>query len=142
MLAYFIQRHHPALNTMNIEQARFNMIEQQIRPWRVNDGRVLGILAEVRREDFVPAASQGMAFADTEVPLNIDGHASGQVMLAPKVEARLLQDLAIQPHEKVLEVGTGSGYGTCPEKKRIERGWRVRGPAAGEALLLLYGPLR
>ena len=65
MLAYFIQRHHPALNTMNLEQARFNMIEQQIRPWRVNDGRVLGILAEVRREDFVPAASQGMAFADT-----------------------------------------------------------------------------
>ena len=113
MLAYFIQRHHPALNTMNLEQARFNMIEQQIRPWRVNDDRVLGILAEVRREDFVPAASQGMAFADTEVPLNIDGHASGQVMLAPKVEARLLQGLAIQPHEKVLEVGTGSGYGTA-----------------------------
>ena len=61
----------------------------------------------------MPAASQGMAFADTEVPLNIDGHASGQVMLAPKVEARLLQGLAIQPHEKVLEVGTGSGYGTA-----------------------------
>ncbi len=59
-------------------------------PWRVNDARVLGILAEIPRENFVPAACQGMAFADTEVPLNVDGHASGQVMLAPKVEARLL----------------------------------------------------
>ncbi|MDO4637974.1 MAG: protein-L-isoaspartate O-methyltransferase [Lautropia sp.] len=98
---------------MNIEQARLNMIEQQIRPWRVNDSRVLGILADVHREDFVPPAWRGMAFADTEVPLNVEQHISGQVMLAPKVEARILQALNIQPADSILEIGTGSGYGTA-----------------------------
>jgi len=90
---------------MNIEQARFNMIEQQIRPWDVLDAGVLALLAVVKREDFVPAAHKALAFMDTEIPL--DG---GEAMLAPRVEARLLQALAIARHEKVLEIGTGSGF--------------------------------
>jgi protein-L-isoaspartate(D-aspartate) O-methyltransferase len=93
---------------MNIEQARFNMIEQQIRPWDVLDGSVLALLAVVKREDFVPSAHRGAAFMDLEVPL-----AGGQVMLAPKVEARLVQELAPHRHEKVLEVGAGSGFVTA-----------------------------
>jgi len=90
---------------MNIEQARFNMIEQQIRPWEVLDDSVLLLLAVVKREEFVPPAYRSMAFVDTELPL-----ANGQAMFAPKVEARLLQELAVQRHERVLEVGSGSGY--------------------------------
>jgi protein-L-isoaspartate(D-aspartate) O-methyltransferase len=90
---------------MNIEQARFNMVEQQIRTWEVLDPGVLELLHVVKREDFVPAAHRAMAFVDTEVPLP-----NGQSMLAPKVEARLLQELAVQRHERVLEVGAGSGY--------------------------------
>ncbi|HEX2009299.1 MAG TPA: protein-L-isoaspartate O-methyltransferase [Roseateles sp.] len=90
---------------MNVEQARFNMIEQQIRPWDVLDQGVLSLLALVKREDFVPAAHKALAFMDTEIPL---GH--GQSMLAPRVEARLLQELKVARHEKVLEIGTGSGY--------------------------------
>jgi protein-L-isoaspartate(D-aspartate) O-methyltransferase len=90
---------------MNIEQARFNMVEQQIRPWNVLDLGVLELLSVVKREAFVPAAYQALAFADMEIPL---GH--GQCMLAPRLEARLLQDLAIQSHETVLEIGAGSGY--------------------------------
>ena len=90
---------------MNIEQARFNMIEQQIRPWDVLDQSVLSLLAVVKREDFVPAAYKAMAFVDAEVPLP-----GGQCMLAPKVEARLLQELAVLKHENVLEVGAGSGF--------------------------------
>jgi len=90
---------------MNIEQARFNMIEQQIRPWEVLDPQVLDLLFVVKREDFVPAAYRNLAFADMEIPLG-----SGQVMLAPRVEARLLQELSIKKTDKVLEIGTGSGY--------------------------------
>jgi protein-L-isoaspartate(D-aspartate) O-methyltransferase len=90
---------------MNIEQARFNMIEQQIRTWEVLDQDILSLLSIVKREDFVPPAYRSMAFVDTEVPLP-----KGQSMLAPKVEARLLQELAVQRHERVLEVGSGSGY--------------------------------
>lgn len=90
---------------MNIEQARFNMIEQQIRPWEVLDPAVLDLLFVVKREDFVPQAYRSLAFADLEVPLG-----NGQVMLAPKVEARLLQELGVKKTDKVLEVGTGSGY--------------------------------
>jgi len=90
---------------MNIEQARFNMIEQQIRPWDVLDPGVLDLLAVVKREDFVPPVHRSLAFVDTEVPLP-----NGQSMLAPKVEARLLQELEVQRHERVLEVGAGSGY--------------------------------
>ncbi|MBL0727140.1 protein-L-isoaspartate O-methyltransferase [Piscinibacter sp. HJYY11] len=90
---------------MNTEQARFNMIEQQIRPWEVLDPSVLSLLAVVKREDFVPAAYRSMAFFDTEVPLP-----NGQVMLAPKIEARLLQELEVRKHERVLEIGAGSGH--------------------------------
>lgn len=94
---------------MNFEQARFNMIEQQIRPWDVLDQAVLQLLATVKREDFVPLAYKQVAFTDMEIPLQAGGK-DGLVMLAPKVEARMLQDLAVHKHEKVLEIGTGSGY--------------------------------
>ncbi len=96
---------------MNYEQARFNMIEQQIRPWEVLDNQVLSLLAVVKREDFVPLAHKALAFVDMEIPLTskLQQHPD-QCMLAPKVEARILQDLAVQKHEKVLEIGTGSGY--------------------------------
>jgi protein-L-isoaspartate(D-aspartate) O-methyltransferase len=90
---------------MNFEQARFNMIEQQIRPWNVLDPAVLSLLAVVRREDFVPPAYRALAFVDCEVPLP-----EGQCMLAPKVEARLLQESGVQRHERVLEIGAGSGF--------------------------------
>lgn len=98
---------------MNIEKARFNMIEQQIRPWNVLDASVLKLLSVVKREDFVPAAHKGLVFADMEIPLMGDTEEAmrlGQCMLAPRLEARLLQDLAVQAHETVLEVGAGSGY--------------------------------
>ena len=94
---------------MNIEIARFNMIEQQIRPWDVLDQSVLSLLATVRREDFVPPHHRALAFVDTQVPL-LEGDASGPCMLEPKVEARLLQALQVQRHETVLEIGTGSGF--------------------------------
>lgn len=94
---------------MNIELARSNMIEQQIRPWDVLDSGVLALLAVVRREDFVPAAYRALAFVDTEVPLPTSTGLT-QCMLAPKVEARLLQELAVHKHERVLEVGAGSGF--------------------------------
>ena len=98
---------------MNFEQARFNMIEQQIRPWDVLDTTVLQLLSVVKREDFVPTAHRGLAFADLEIPLSAPSDLAmsmGQCMLAPRLEARLLQDAAVQPHETVLEIGTGSGY--------------------------------
>jgi protein-L-isoaspartate(D-aspartate) O-methyltransferase len=93
---------------MNIEQARFNMIEQQIRPWDVLDAHVLQLLAVIKREDFVPLAHKALAFVDMEIPLG--AIALGQSMLSPKVEARMLQDLQIHKHETVLEIGTGSGF--------------------------------
>ena len=90
---------------MNIEQARFNMVEQQIRPWEVLDQEVLDLLYVVRREDFVPDACRGLAFSDLELPLG-----EGERMMQPKVEARILQEVALRRTDKVLEVGTGSGY--------------------------------
>ena len=90
---------------MNIEQARFNMIEQQIRPWNVLDQDVLDLLHVVKREQFVPAAYQNLAFADVEIPLP-----GGETMLAPKIEARVMQETGVKKHETVLEIGTGSGY--------------------------------
>jgi len=93
---------------MNTPIARFNMVEQQIRPWQVLDRRVLDLLLQIDRHVFVPAAFQSLAYSDTEIPL-----AHGECMLPPRVDARLLQDLALQPHEKVLEIGTGSGHLTA-----------------------------
>ncbi len=90
---------------LNIEQARFNMIEQQIRPWEVLDPEVLGLLSIVKRENFVPEAYAQLAFADIELPIG-----NGQTMLEPKIEARLLQELSIRNTDTVLEIGTGSGY--------------------------------
>ena len=98
---------------MNLEQARFNMIEQQVRPWNVSDERVRHLLAEVRREDFAPAKYRDLAFADTPLPLLDDEETArqrGQVMQPPRVQARLLQELRLQGAEHVLHVGTGSGY--------------------------------
>jgi protein-L-isoaspartate(D-aspartate) O-methyltransferase len=90
---------------MNIEQARFNMIEQQIRPWNVLDQDVLDLLVVVKREQFVPAAYKSLAFVDTEIPLP-----AGESMFTPKLEARLLQEVMLKKHENVLEIGAGSGY--------------------------------
>ena len=87
------------------EQARFNMVEQQIRPWQVLDKAVLNVLSHVQRELFVPQAYQALAYTDTEIPL---GH--GQSMVPPRVDARLMHDLHLTGTEKVLEIGTGSGY--------------------------------
>lgn len=89
----------------NVELTRFNMIEQQIRPWDVLDARVLGLLKRVKREQFVPADRQAMAFMDLEIPL---GH--GAFMWQPKLEARVLQDVQVKNTDHVLEIGSGSGY--------------------------------
>jgi protein-L-isoaspartate(D-aspartate) O-methyltransferase len=92
---------------MDLNQARFNMIEQQIRPWEVLDPNVLALLSTVRREDFAPLAHKALAFVDMEIPL---GKGPNQVMLAPRVQARMLQDLAVRATDKVLDIGTGSGF--------------------------------
>ncbi|MEY4713193.1 MAG: hypothetical protein RIS88_2643 [Pseudomonadota bacterium] len=97
----------------SLEKARFNMIEQQIRPWDVLDPQVLELLSVLHREDFVPQAHRALAFVDMEIPLAgsaLEALDSGRCMLAPKVEARMLQEVSPQPHEKVLEIGAGSGY--------------------------------
>jgi protein-L-isoaspartate(D-aspartate) O-methyltransferase len=96
------------MNIENIEQTRFNMVAQQIRPWYVFDDTVLDLLYKFKREEFVPAESRAMAFVDMEIPL---GH--GQVMLTPKMEARIVQELHINNTDKILEVGSGSGYMTA-----------------------------
>jgi len=93
---------------MNLEQARHNMVEQQIRPWEVLDQDILDLLYAVPREEFVPPAFRNLAFTDMEIPLG-----EGERMWAPKLEARVLQALAVQRNERVLEVGTGSGYLTA-----------------------------
>jgi protein-L-isoaspartate(D-aspartate) O-methyltransferase len=100
---------------MNFEQARFNMVEQQIRPWEVLDPDVLGLLFEVKRERFAPPPHAALAFADMEIPI---GH--GEAMMQPKVEARILQELAVRPEETVYEVGTGSGYLTALLARRAK----------------------
>jgi len=104
------------MNLRNVEQARFNMIEQQVRPWNVDDSSVLELLASVKREDFVPLAHKALAFADLEIPLP-----GGQAMLTPRLQARLMQDLALQPTDKVLEIGTGSGYTTALMARQAQR---------------------
>ena len=112
---------------MDIEKARFNMIEQQIRPWDVLDPEILEILALVGREEFVPPAYRDLAFADVEIPLVIDGKRTGQSMFTPKLEARLLQALGVRRHESALEVGTGSGYGTAllAQRTRKIQSWEI-----------------
>lgn len=107
-----------AVPAFDVERARFNMVEQQIRTWEVLDQSVLDLLLLVRREEFVPPAYRALAFTDMEIPLKLalernDGGRSvdtGETMFAPKVEARFLQELGIKPHEQVLEIGTGSGH--------------------------------
>ena len=96
------------MNQTDFDQARFNMIEQQVRPWDVLDQRVLDTMNRVPREDFVPERYRSLAFADTNIPLGHD-----QVMMAPAVEGRMLQALAIRPEDSILEIGTGSGYMTA-----------------------------
>jgi protein-L-isoaspartate(D-aspartate) O-methyltransferase len=93
---------------MNLEQTRFNMVEQQIRTWDVLDPEVIKLLFELRREEFVPASYRALAFVDMEIPL---GH--GEVMLAPKMEARILQELQVTKSDRILEIGSGSGYLTA-----------------------------
>jgi protein-L-isoaspartate(D-aspartate) O-methyltransferase len=108
----------------DLEHARFKMIEQQIRPWDVLDPEILALLAAVRREDFVPLAHKALAFVDMQVPLREPADQAmqrGQCMLEPKVEARLLQDLLVKPTDKVLEIGTGSGYMAALLAHRAQR---------------------
>lgn len=116
---------------MDFEQARFNMVEQQIRTWDVLDQRVLDLLFELRREDFVPPAYRALAFADLEIPLG-----DGECMWPPKLEARVLQEIALDRNDAVLEVGTGSGYMTallsrsCAAVNTVEINRRLSGEAA------------
>lgn len=93
---------------LDFERARFNMVEQQVRPWEVLDQRVLDVLRELRREEYVPARWRRQAFADVSLPLE-----HGEVMMKPVVEGRMLQALAVKPEDAVLEVGTGSGFITA-----------------------------
>jgi protein-L-isoaspartate(D-aspartate) O-methyltransferase len=94
--------------TMDLEQTRFNMVEQQIRTWSVLNQDVLGLLYKIKREEFVPAAYRTMAFMDMEIPLEHDA-----VMLTPKMEARILQELHLKKTDRILEIGTGTGYMTA-----------------------------
>ncbi len=93
------------MSEVNLELARYNMVEQQIRPWEVLEERILDVLEELPREVFVPVGRRNLAYADLQLPI---GH--GEVMLEPKVEARLLQALGPRPDERALEIGTGTGY--------------------------------
>jgi protein-L-isoaspartate(D-aspartate) O-methyltransferase len=93
---------------MNLDLARHNMIAQQLRPWEVLDDSVLDAMESLPRDRFVPPEFRRLAYSDSRIPLPC-----GQVMMAPKVEARMLQSLAIKPGNRVLEIGTGSGYVTA-----------------------------
>lgn len=105
---------------MNLEQARFNMVEQQIRPWAVLDQSVLDLLYVVKREDFVPNAYRALAFADVEIPLGGDA-----VMLAPKIEAYALQALQVRKSDKVLEIGSGSGFMAALLAAHADHVWSI-----------------
>jgi protein-L-isoaspartate(D-aspartate) O-methyltransferase len=123
---------------MNIEQARFNMVEHQIRPWEVLDQRVLDLLYVVKREDFVPAAYRTLAFSDLEIPIG-----QGEHMWQPKMEARVLQELAVKQTDQILEIGTGSGYFAALLAHRAQHAYSVEIhpelKAAGEASLRRAG---
>jgi protein-L-isoaspartate(D-aspartate) O-methyltransferase len=105
---------------MNLEQARANMVEQQIRPWEVLDQDVLDLLYVVPREEFVPERHRSLAFSDLEIPIG-----EGERMWAPKIEARVLQELSVRKTDRVLEVGTGSGYLTALLSHRAARVFSV-----------------
>jgi protein-L-isoaspartate(D-aspartate) O-methyltransferase len=105
---------------MNIEQARFNMVERQIRPWEVLDQQVLDLLYLVKREDFVPAAYRMRAFSDLEIPIG-----QGEHMWQPKIEARVLQELSLKQTDQVLEIGTGSGYFAALLARRAQHVYSV-----------------
>ena len=108
MLILQASKRQSDIQGMDWERARFNMIEQQIRPWEVLDQDVLDLLYVVRREEFVPEAHRALAFSDLEIPLG-----DGESMMQPRVEARILQEVAVKANDKVLEIGTGSGYMTA-----------------------------
>lgn len=108
---------------MNFESARHNMIEQQLRPWLVNDPAVIEQLYADRREDFVPDAYRALAFADVEVPVALGMR--DVTLLPPKLEGRILQALAVQPHERVLEIGAGSGHMAALLAARAKEVWSV-----------------
>jgi protein-L-isoaspartate(D-aspartate) O-methyltransferase len=123
---------------MNVEQARINMIEHQIRPWEVLDQEVLDLLYAVKREDFVPAAYRMLAFSDLEIPIG-----QGESMWPPKLEGRVLQALAVKNTDTVLEIGTGSGYFTALLARRAQHVYSVEIrpelKASGEANLRRAG---
>lgn len=104
------------MEPLSMEKARFNMVEQQIRPWNVEDPDVLALLGRVRREDFVDASYKALAFADIAIPM-----CGGQRMLEPRIQARLLQDADVKQHDLVLEIGAGNGYLTALLAQRAER---------------------
>jgi len=105
---------------MNLEQARFNMVEQQIRTWEVLDQDVLDLLYVIRREEFVPAACRDLAFCDLEIPIG-----EGERMWQPKLEARVVQELSVSKSDRVLEVGTGTGYLTALLAQRAQQVFSV-----------------
>ncbi len=108
----------------DLERARFNMIEQQIRPWVLMDEDLQQVLSELRREEFVPLAHKALAFADLRIPLTQPAEAalqSGECMLEPRLEARMLNDLRVQASDKVLEVGAGSGFMAALLAHRAQR---------------------
>lgn len=117
---------------MNFESARHNMIEQQLRPWRISDPAVIEQLYADRREDFVPEAYRALAFADVEVPVALGMR--DVALLPPKLEGRILQALAVQPHERVLEIGAGSGHMAALLASRAKEVWSLEIDPAVAAL--------
>ncbi|MCB1634565.1 MAG: protein-L-isoaspartate O-methyltransferase [Xanthomonadales bacterium] len=103
-------------NVLNFERARFNMVEQQVRPWDVLDARVLEVIGSIKREDFVPVRYRKLAYADLAIPIG-----EGQVMMKPVVEGRVLQSLTLDEDDEVLEIGTGSGYLTACLSRLVRR---------------------
>ncbi len=115
----------PQPSAQQADLARANMIEQQIRTWEVLDASVLDLLERVPREQFVPPQLRALAYVDFELPLDIEGVVTGETMLAPKVEARLLQELGIHSHEIVLEIGAGSGYMAALAAHKARTVWTI-----------------